>query len=190
MRTKAGNLTAVGVAAALLLALTPLAGSAAATSSAALCEGTLEGASAGSGIPNGRFFSTGVGTISASASTKDCQVSTGSTIETIDGSCVINGKTLDPCVITGNNTTVTALTTNCSLVALAEGSTQSTPGLAIALTTSGPFNGCGSGLEAFPFSKEAAAYLIGVSGVAQIPGAATCPIAGAGGTARCTTVSQ
>jgi len=118
-------------------------------------------------------------TNSAGAPGKDCYEIQGSSTTVYDGSCTVNGQTLNPCVITGAGTTIIALDTSCF--------PESEPGLTASIATSGPLAGCVTVGEYLPWSSETGAFIIGLdvvldaSDFTQNFTTASCPDTGAGG---------
>jgi hypothetical protein len=129
------------------------------------------------------FVSLSVGNASTEKITADCVTENGSGTTVYDGTCTVNDVLENPCVITGNSTTVVAEDAKC--VTFTSIGLTSTAGEVISVATSGPLAGCGTGGVYLPWSSETGAFIIGLIATYTSPfsflDTISCPASGAGG---------
>jgi hypothetical protein len=178
VRLVAAAALVIGIA---VLAMAPM------VEAAALEEGETNGIPPGGIIPDHAHFvalatsnlSTLMVTSGTAAKGKNCEQIKGSSTTVYDGSCTVNGQTLNPCVITGSGVTVIALNTSCF--------PDSEPGLTASIATSGPLAGCVTIGEYLPWSSTTGAFIMGLdvvldaSDLMQNFTTASCPAPSAGG---------
>ena len=174
-------------AAALVIGIAILATAPVVGAGAALEEGETNGIPPGGIVPDHAHFvalatsnlSTLTVTSGSAAKGKNCEQIEGSSTTVYDGTCTVNGQTLNPCIITGSGVTIIALNTLCF--------TGSEPGLTASIATSGPLAGCVTVGEYLPWSGTAGAFIMGLDEVLDASNftqnftTASCPDTGAGG---------
>lgn len=196
MRSKARENKSVRIAAAMALSLgLAVLAMPRAANAVSVCEGDSADEPTGAFIPSG-VHSVSIGLVTPTipagvekfvGTPTDCVTLDGGTSVTVyDTTCVIGGKTLNPCVVQATGNVTVAVSDNCDLATGKTLKGASTSGQIASVATSGPLLNCVSSGGILPWSSEAGNFIIGQGQTTTFTGATpACPNATGGGTGFC-----